>query len=209
SQVFTLTFLGFRLGLPKTNPRHVRNPRIYAMFRIISFGLCFLPRNFVQLPYLQKATPFANTADVSGHCNVQTFNDRNKISKITTFLTLIILTLTACNNSDKSTTNNKTMIANNKTTTSTCSDNCKAQNKTRELSCKLTTPELQKRKETVIASLKQQILDKKELKDGYAFKFRGTDEVLDELTDFIKTERMCCDFFTFGLSVSGDKREAW
>lgn len=124
-------------------------------------------------------------------------------------MTLIILTLTACNNSDKSTTNNKTMTANNETTTSTCSDNCKAQNKTRELSCKLTTPELQKRKETVIASLKQQILDKKELKDGYAFKFRGTDEVLDELTDFIKTERMCCDFFTFGLSVSGDKREAW
>lgn len=130
------------------------------------------------------------------------------MKNIATILTLAILTLTACNNSDK-TANNKTMTADKETTTSTCSDNCKAKNKTNELSCKLTTPELQKRKETVIASFKQQILDKKELKDGYAFKFAGTDEILDELTEFIKTERICCDFFTFGLSVSGDKSEAW
>ncbi|HTM67618.1 MAG TPA: hypothetical protein VL093_14930 [Flavipsychrobacter sp.] len=80
---------------------------------------------------------------------------------------------------------------------------------TNEMSCKLTSPELQKRKETVIASLKQQMLDKKELKDGYAFKFPGADSVLDELTEFIKTERSCCDFFTFGLTISGDKTEAW
>ena len=101
------------------------------------------------------------------------------------------------------------MTANKETMASTCSGDCKAKNKTGEPGCKLTTPELRKRKETVIASLKQQILDKKELKDGYAFKFPGTDEVLDELTAFIKTERACCDFFSFGLSISGDKSEAW
>ncbi|RTL60698.1 MAG: hypothetical protein EKK37_00640 [Sphingobacteriales bacterium] len=130
------------------------------------------------------------------------------MKNIATILTLTILTLTACNNSDKK-ANNKTMTTDKETTTSTCSDNCKAKSKTNELSCKLTTPELQKRKETVIASLKGQILEKKELKEGFAFKFSGTDEVLDELTEFIKTERACCDFFTFGLSVSGDKSEAW
>ncbi len=130
------------------------------------------------------------------------------MKNIATILTLAILTLTACNNSDK-TANNKTMTADKETTASTCSDNCKAKSKTNELSCKLTSPELQKRKETVIASLKEQIIEKKELKDGFAFKFSGTDEVLDELTEFIKTERACCDFFTFGLSVSGDKSEAW
>ena len=42
-----------------------------------------------------------------------------------------------------------------------------------------------------------------------AFNFPGTDKVLDELTEFIKTERACCDFFTFALSVSGDQSEAW
>jgi len=100
------------------------------------------------------------------------------------------------------------MLADNKTA-SVCSDDCNAKSKTGELSCKLTTPELQKRKETVLASLKSQVIEKKELKDGYAFKFTGSDRMVDELTEFIKTERECCDFFTFNLSISGDKSEAW
>lgn len=77
------------------------------------------------------------------------------------------------------------------------------------MSCKLTSPELRERKETVITRLKQQMLARKELQNGYTFKFEGTDSVLDELTEFIKTERECCSFFTFVLSVRGDKSEAW
>ncbi|MEQ8714895.1 MAG: hypothetical protein RIC80_17880 [Cyclobacteriaceae bacterium] len=97
----------------------------------------------------------------------------------------------------------------NQTKTCSYSNSCKAKNQSAEVSCKLTTPELRRRKESVVASLKQQILDEQELEDGYAFKFPGTDKVLDELTEFIKTERACCDFFVFGLSISGDKSEAW
>jgi hypothetical protein len=89
------------------------------------------------------------------------------------------------------------------------SDDGKAENKKVELCCKLTSAELRMRKATVIASLKQQIVDKRELNNGYAFKFPGTDKLLDELVDFIKAERGCCEFFTFDLSVSGDKSEAW
>ena len=29
-------------------------------------------------------------------------------------------------------------------------------------------------------------------------------EMLDVLNDFIKTERMCCDFFTFQITVDGE-----
>ena len=90
-----------------------------------------------------------------------------------------------------------------------CSDDCSAKNKNTELTCKLTTSGLRKRKETVIASLKKQMLQKKELKNGYAYKFVGTDKMVDELAEFVKTERACCDFFIFNLSISGDKREAW
>ena len=90
-----------------------------------------------------------------------------------------------------------------------CTDECAAKNKSSELSCKLTTPELRQRKETVIASLKRQMLQKKELKNGYAYKFVGTDKMVDELAEFVKTERACCDFFIFNLSISGDKTEAW
>ena len=116
-----------------------------------------------------------------------------------TFLIIIltIFIMTSCKNSGK--------LAK----TSVCPDNCKAKSQTSELSCKLTTPELQKRKETVLASLKAQMTDMKELKNGYAFKFPGTEKVLDELMEFIKTERECCDFFTFKLSISGDKSETW
>jgi hypothetical protein len=69
------------------------------------------------------------------------------------------------------------------------------------LTCKLTTPELQKRKATVIADLKALVLERKELENGYSYKYDGKDEILDKLNDFIKTERMCCDFFTFQITV--------
>jgi hypothetical protein len=72
---------------------------------------------------------------------------------------------------------------------------------TKQISCKLTTPELQKRKATVIAELKSLVLEIKQLESGYSYRFEATDEILDKLNDFIKTERLCCDFFTFQLTV--------
>ena len=84
-----------------------------------------------------------------------------------------------------------------------------AQTKSKQATCKLTTPELRERKATVIASLKKQVAERKELENGYAYKFNGSDAVLDELTSFIKTERLCCDFFVFNLSVAGDGSEIW
>src|SRR5574337_205832 len=88
----------------------------------------------------------------------------------------------------------------------TCNDNCE---KKGNLSCKLTSPELRRRKETVIAELKKQLLEKKELDSGFAFRFPGNDAMLDTLMNFIKSERECCDFFAFQLSVNGDKSAAW
>jgi hypothetical protein len=72
---------------------------------------------------------------------------------------------------------------------------------TKPITCKLTTPELQRRKATVIAELKALVLERKELDNGFSYTFEGKDEVLDKLNDFIKTERMCCDFFTFQITV--------
>lgn len=89
-----------------------------------------------------------------------------------------------------------------------CSADCEASNGKTTLSCKLTTPELQQRKQTVIASLKAKVVSHKELKNGYLYTFSGSDTVVDELVEFIKTERACCDFFVFNLSISGDKSVA-
>src|SRR3546814_20752774 len=85
----------------------------------------------------------------------------------------------------------------------------RARLKRTEFYCKLSTPELRKRQETVLASLKQQVLAKKELPDGFAYRFEGTDEVPAELFEFIKSERECCDCFIFDISINGDKSEAW
>jgi hypothetical protein len=84
-----------------------------------------------------------------------------------------------------------------------CKDNCSRNNKD-ALACKLTSPELQKRKATIIANLKNQIIERKELDNGYLFKFKGSDKMIDELTEFAKSERQCCDFFTFNISITGD-----
>lgn len=73
------------------------------------------------------------------------------------------------------------------------------------LVCKLTSPELQKRKATVIAELKTLVKSREELADGYSYEFEGTDYILDRLNAFIKTERMCCDFFRFQLTVEENK----
>lgn len=90
-----------------------------------------------------------------------------------------------------------------------CSADCEPTTKRWQLSCSLTTSELRQRKETVIESLKAQVLQKKELKKGFAYRFTGTDKMVDELVEFVKTERACCHFFVFNLSISGDKSEAW
>ena len=76
---------------------------------------------------------------------------------------------------------------------------------TTALSCKLTSAELMERKTTVLKSLQKKVLRKEELENGFAFTFDGSDEIIDELSEFIKTERECCDFFTLNLIVAGDK----
>lgn len=68
-------------------------------------------------------------------------------------------------------------------------------------SCTLTTLELQKRKATIIQNLKSILIGKEELNNGYDYIFNGTDDVIDLLTDFVKTERQCCSFFNFSIEV--------
>ena len=77
------------------------------------------------------------------------------------------------------------------------------------IACKLTRPEMQKRKLEVLAILKGKVLDKSELENSYKYKFEGSDKIFDELVAFIKSERACCDFFTFDLLLSDSKSNIW
>ncbi len=80
---------------------------------------------------------------------------------------------------------------------------------TKTVACKLTTPELQERKRTVIADLKNSLIEKVETKNGIKYKFESTDEMIDRVTTFIKAERLCCDFFDFSLSVAAETGFMW
>jgi len=115
-------------------------------------------------------------------------------------LILPLLAVTLVGYSQSNTSNN----AKNKET-SACTDDCEK----KPFTCKLTSPEIQQRKATVIASLKKKIIVKKELSNGFSYKFAGSDAIVDELTTFVKTERLCCDFFDFHLTVKGDGSFAW
>jgi len=69
------------------------------------------------------------------------------------------------------------------------------------LSCKLTSSDLQERRLTVIAELKKNLVSKNETDNGYIYTFKDSDEMINQLVEFIKTERLCCNFFTFRLKI--------
>lgn len=74
------------------------------------------------------------------------------------------------------------------------------------MACKLTSAEFKDRKSTVITNLKKEIVETIELKNGMKYAFKDSDDTITMLSEFIKTERQCCDFFIFGLSVSAEKK---
>ena len=78
---------------------------------------------------------------------------------------------------------------------------------TKTVACKLTSPELQKYKTEVIALLKDNILKREELSDGYCYTFVGSDKTLDQVITFIKAERQCCNFLTFNIVIEDDQSD--
>lgn len=74
-------------------------------------------------------------------------------------------------------------------------------NPEKEICCKLTSPELQRHKNTVLAELRTAIIEKQEVQDGFAYTFPGTDVILNQLVTFIQSERECCPFFKFELII--------
>ncbi|NCT93041.1 MAG: hypothetical protein GXC72_01345 [Chitinophagaceae bacterium] len=119
------------------------------------------------------------------------------------FLYLLIVgyCLTGCCGSTSKQPDSKTIAMNDSTNHET-NDTLNTQS----FSCKLTTPELQKRKAEVIAVIKKQVKGKMELPNGYRYSFDGTDEILETVAAFIKSERTCCGFFNFTMAVTNDDK---
>lgn len=129
---------------------------------------------------------------------------KHPFCKVTTRLRVIFFLLALISMSGAS--------AQNRKSNARCSDNCgkkttknnTSMNNSKIVACRLTSEELQHRKATVIAALKSAMLERTELENGYLYRFKGDDAHLDQLNEFIKTERACCGFFTFKLTVEDE-----
>ena len=116
---------------------------------------------------------------------------------------LMILIFSSCSRQDARTA--KSSSDSTQTSSMLCDDDCMSKNSKAELKCKMTTEELQKRRETVLASLKKKVVKKYEIENGYSFQLPGDNATLRELEEFIKTEKECCDFLKIDYAVRGDQ----
>ncbi|MBN4081066.1 hypothetical protein JYT44_01745 [Caldithrix abyssi] len=61
--------------------------------------------------------------------------------------------------------------------------------------CKLTGPELQRRKQELQTEIFRELKNIRELEDGYAFEFENKDGLELSVADYLLAERKCCPFF--------------
>jgi hypothetical protein len=67
------------------------------------------------------------------------------------------------------------------------------------IACNLNSEAQAERQRVVTEKLFSDVLETEELTDGYAYRFSGEQEILEQVTAFVLFERQCCPFFTFEL----------
>src|SRR3712207_4327548 len=72
------------------------------------------------------------------------------------------------------------------------------------IACTLTDKELQMRRETVLRQVAAHLIDSRELKNGFSYRFPADDDLLQELINVINLERKCCPFLNFKLIVESN-----
>jgi len=73
------------------------------------------------------------------------------------------------------------------------------------LACKLTPIKLQQRKASLVAELRNRIIETAETEKGFRYRFGWTEETGDLVKRFIDAERQCCDFLNFSKSLTDDR----
>ena len=77
------------------------------------------------------------------------------------------------------------------------------------IACALTRAQLQDRRRTVLDSVKQAVVETKELDDGFALSFHSSGESLKELVAMVDLERQCCHFLQFRITVEAGGGPLW
>ena len=77
------------------------------------------------------------------------------------------------------------------------------------VACSLTEAGLQERRSSVLQKLKLAVVEVKELRDGYAYRFPSDDALIAELAQLVSLERRCCEFLRFGITVEPGHGPVW
>lgn len=77
------------------------------------------------------------------------------------------------------------------------------------IACSLSDSELAARSELVRQNLLGGVEERRELEDGYAFRFPGNGDWHVRLADFVGMERQCCSFFRIGLTFEPGLGPIW
>jgi len=78
-----------------------------------------------------------------------------------------------------------------------------------EVACTLPPLEMRKRRAEVLDAIKGHVQEQKELPDGYALRFDGDAQRLEDVVRLIGLERACCSFLRFRLSVEPQNGPLW
>ncbi len=78
----------------------------------------------------------------------------------------------------------------------------------RPVACDL-EPGVRARRSETVSRLLRGCTERRELADGYAFRFPGDEEWLAKLASFISSERRCCPFLGFELRLEPDQGPVW
>ena len=77
------------------------------------------------------------------------------------------------------------------------------------IACSLTELQFQERRAGVLKKAKDAVLEKKELADGYSYRFSLDRISITELAQLITVERECCPFLQFDLHLEPGAGPVW
>ena len=77
------------------------------------------------------------------------------------------------------------------------------------ITCTLGPAAMKARREDLLGGLVRRAQERIELANGYRVRFAAESGLLSTIANVIETERQCCRFLTFQLTVEPDKRSMW
>jgi hypothetical protein len=73
------------------------------------------------------------------------------------------------------------------------------------IACSLDASALNARREGLLARLVQRASERHELPDGIQLRFTADSQILDDIAEVVKAERLCCRFLRFTINVLPDE----